>query len=231
MFGSSATKMSFLFGKKKTPAELLRENKRMLDRSIREIERERQGLQTQEKKLIAEIKKSAKQGQMGAVKVMAKDLIRTRHQITKFYALKSQLQGVSLRIQTLKSTQAMGEAMKGVTKAMRQMNRQMNLPALQRIMMEFEQQNERMEMVSEVMGDAIDDALEGDEEEEETEELVSQVLDEIGIDINSELVKAPTSSVAKPVANSKVAQVESAASDDGGIDSELQTRLDNLRKM
>lgn len=44
--------------------ELLRENKRMIDKSIREIERERQGLQTQEKKLIAEIKKSAKQGQM-----------------------------------------------------------------------------------------------------------------------------------------------------------------------
>lgn len=44
--------------------ELLRENKRMLDKSIREIERERQGLQTQEKKLISEIKKSAKQGQM-----------------------------------------------------------------------------------------------------------------------------------------------------------------------
>jgi len=30
---------------------------------------------------------------------MAKDLIRTRHQITKFYGLKSQLQGISLRIQ------------------------------------------------------------------------------------------------------------------------------------
>ena len=45
-------------------SELLRENKRMLDKSIREIERERQGLQAQEKKLIMEIKKSAKQGQM-----------------------------------------------------------------------------------------------------------------------------------------------------------------------
>jgi charged multivesicular body protein 2A len=56
--------MSFIFGKKKTPAELLRENKRMLDKSIREIERERQGLQNQEKKLINEIKKVAKQGQM-----------------------------------------------------------------------------------------------------------------------------------------------------------------------
>lgn len=45
-------------------AELLRENKRMLEKSIREIERERQGLQVQEKKLINEIKKVAKQGQM-----------------------------------------------------------------------------------------------------------------------------------------------------------------------
>lgn len=224
--------MSFIFGKRKTPAELLRENKRMLDKSIREIERERQGLQAQEKKLIVEIKKTAKQGQMGAVKVMAKDLIRTRHQITKFYALKSQLQGVSLRIQTLKSTQAMGEAMKGVTKAMGQMNRQMNLPALQKIMQEFERQNERMEMVSEVMGDAIDDALEGDEEEEETEELVNQVLDEIGIDINAELVKAPSTAVANTEATKKVAQAEAAAgTEDGGIDDELQARLDNLRKM
>ena len=35
----------------------------------------------------------------GAMKVMAKDLIRTRHSVTKFYGLKSQLQGVSLRVQ------------------------------------------------------------------------------------------------------------------------------------
>nr|GMC92671.1 vacuolar protein sorting-associated protein 2 homolog 1 [Ipomoea batatas] len=192
--------MSFLFGKKKTPAELLRENKRMLDKSIREIERERQGLQAQEKKLIAEIKKSAKQGQMGAVKVMAKDLIRTRHQIEKFYKLKSQLQGVSLRIQTLKSTQAMGEAMKGVTKAMGKMNRQMNLPALQRIMQEFEMQNEKMEMV----------------------------LDEIGIDMNSELLNAPSSAVAAPAAKTKVPQAEATGNDDGGIDSDLQAS-DRLR--
>ncbi|KAL6639577.1 hypothetical protein ACP70R_023307 [Stipagrostis hirtigluma subsp. patula] len=223
--------MSFLFGKRKTPAELLRENKRMLDRSIREIERERQGLQAQEKKLITEIKKTAKEGQMGAVKVMAKDLIRTRHQITKFYQLKSQLQGVALRVQTLKSTQAMGDAMKGVTKAMAQMNRQLNLPGLQKIMQEFERQNERMEMVSEVMGDAIDDALEGDEEEEETEELVNQVLDEIGIDINQELVGAPSVAVAQPAAAGRVAQAESAGNADSGIDADLQARLDNLRRM
>ncbi|KAH9622803.1 hypothetical protein KSS87_014321 [Heliosperma pusillum] len=167
----------------------------------------------------------------GAVRVMAKDLIRTRHQVDKFYKLKSQLQGVSLRIQTLKSTQAMGEAMKGVTKAMGQMNKQMNLPNLQKIMQEFERQNERMELTGEVMGDAIDDALEGDEEETETDELVNQVLDEIGIDINQELVNAPSSAVAAPAAKNKVAQAEATASDDTGIDDDLQARLDNLRRM
>ncbi|KAJ1401041.1 Snf7 family [Sesbania bispinosa] len=129
------------------------------------------------------------------------------------------------QIQTLKSTQAMGDAMKGVTKAMGQMNRQMNLPSLQRIMQEFERQNEKMELVSEVMEDAIDDALEGDEEEEETEDLVNQVLDEIGIDINSELLNAPSStSVTAPAAKNRVAQAESTGNDESGIDDDLQAR-------
>ncbi len=102
----------WLFGPRKTPADLLRENKRMLDKAIRELDRERTSLQVQEKKVVAEIKQLAKQNQLAAVRVMAKDLIRTRHSVTKFYALKSQLQGVSLRMQTLKSTQAMADAMR-----------------------------------------------------------------------------------------------------------------------
>ena len=46
------------------PAELLRENKHMLDKAIRELDRERLGLQNQDKKLITEIKKMAKANQM-----------------------------------------------------------------------------------------------------------------------------------------------------------------------
>jgi hypothetical protein len=45
-------------------AELLRENKRLIDKSIREIDRERNSLQMQENKLIMEMKKNAKNGQM-----------------------------------------------------------------------------------------------------------------------------------------------------------------------
>lgn len=219
--------------KRKTPAEMLRENKRMLDKAIRELDRERMGLQNQEKKIIAEIKKTAKDGQMDAVKVMAKSLVRNRHAVTKLYGLKSQLQAVSLRIQTLKSTQAMADAMKGATKAMGLMNKRMNLPAIQAVMREFEKQNERMEMTSEVMGDAIDDAMGGEDEEEETDELIGQVLDEIGISMNEKFMAAsvPTTAqaAATPAAPQPVA-AEAMEAGGGGIDMDLQARLDNLRK-
>uniref|UniRef100_A0A3B3BBM8 Charged multivesicular body protein 2A n=2 Tax=Atherinomorphae TaxID=1489913 RepID=A0A3B3BBM8_ORYME len=56
--------MEFLFGKRKTPEEMLRQNQRALNRAMRELDRERMKLEQQEKKIIADIKKMAKQGQM-----------------------------------------------------------------------------------------------------------------------------------------------------------------------
>jgi len=160
---------------------------------------------------------------MGAVKIMAKDLVRTRSYVQKFYKMKTELQAVSLRIQTMKSQQTMGEAMRGVTRVMMVMNRQMNLPAMQRIMMEFEKQSEKMDMKEEMMSDTLDDTLEGDNEQEETEEIIGQVLDEIGINLSSQLVDAPSNST------TKVSKKEAVAST-GGEDLDLQARLDNLRK-
>merc|ERR1719391_755345 len=60
----------------------------------------------------------AKAGQMDAVKIMAKDLVRTRKAIKKFMLMKANIQAVSLKIQTLKSQNSMAQAMKGVTKEM-----------------------------------------------------------------------------------------------------------------
>ncbi|CAB1312042.1 unnamed protein product [Coregonus sp. 'balchen'] len=151
--------MEFLFGKRKTPEEMLRQNQRALTRAMRDLDRERQRLEQQEKKIIADIKKMAKQGQMDAVKIMAKDLVRTRHYVKKFIMMKANIQAVSLKIQTLKSNNSMAQAMKGVTKAMATMNRQMKLPQIQKIMMEFERQSEIMDMKEEMMNDAIDDAM------------------------------------------------------------------------
>ena len=194
-----------------TPQERLRKHQRALEKTQRELDRERVKLENQEKKLVADIKKSAKNGQMGACKIQAKDLVRTRRfavwictpacfqavkgvledydadrglhrYIQKFYSMRTQLQAISLRIQTVRSNEQMMQSMKGATSLLGSMNRQMNLPALQRIAMEFEKENDIMDQRQEMMDDAIDDVT-GLEDEEEGEEVVKEVLDEIGVDL------------------------------------------------
>lgn len=83
--------MEWAFGKRMTVAERLRKHQRALDKAQRELERETTKLNNQEKKLVQEIKKSAKNGQMGAVKVQAKDLVRTRK-----YVMPSVVQAVAV---------------------------------------------------------------------------------------------------------------------------------------
>nr|ACO10416.1 Charged multivesicular body protein 2a [Caligus rogercresseyi]ACO11452.1 Charged multivesicular body protein 2a [Caligus rogercresseyi] len=222
--------MEWLFGRKMTPDEMLRKNQRALNKAMRELDRERSKMEQQEKKIIADIKKMAKAGQMDAVRIMAKDLVRTRRYVKKFMLMRANIQAVSLKIQTLKSQNSMAEAMKGVTRAMQNMNRQMKLPQIQQIMMEFEKQSEIMDMKEEMMSDCIDDALGDEEDEDESDAIVSQVLDELGLQLNDQLkdVPAGTSTLATPGANKEKKAV--AAGDVDDADADLQERLDALRR-
>lgn len=239
--------MSFLFGKRKTPQEMMREQQRLVQRSIREIDRERMTLQSNEKKTIAEIKKLAKQGQIPAAKILAKDLVRTRSYITKMYTMRAELQAVSMQLTTMKTTAAMNTAMAGATKAMMRMNAKMNLPAMQKITMEFQKQNEMMGMKEEMINDVLDDVT-GEDEDEESEDIVNQTLEEIGIDLGSSLADVPTSKVgtkasAQKARPQKVAVGGGAAraapapaadeDDDAGDDDDLgdlEARLQALKK-
>lgn len=244
--------MDWLFGKKISPDEMLRKNQRALNKAMRDLDRERMKMEQQEKKIIADIKKMAKEGQMDAVKIMAKDLVRTRRYIKKFMIMKANIQAVSLKIQTLKSQNTMAQAMKGVTKAMQNMNRQLNLPQIQKILNDFEKQSEIMDMKEEMINDAIDDAMEDEGDEEETDAVVGQVLDELGLQLGDQLGDLPTASgslsIAGGVKNTPAA-VAAGAAGGGGIstgagatggsgpssptsdaDADLQARLDKLRR-
>merc|ERR1719362_1881291 len=171
----------------------------------------------------------AKQGQMDAVKIMAKDLVRTRRYVKKFMLMRANIQAVSLKIQTLKSQNAMAQAMKGVTKAMQTMNKQMKLPEIQKIMMEFEKQ-------SEMMADVIDDAMGDEDDEEESDAIVTQVLDKLGLQLTDQMAAVPIADGSlAPAAKGKQAVAEGAGGGGGGAgttdaDADLQARLDDLRR-
>merc|ERR1712179_177895 len=164
----------------------------------------------------------AKQGQMDAVKIMAKDLVRTRRYVKKFMLMRANIQAVSLKIQTLKSQ-----------KAMQTMNKQMKLPEIQKIMMEFEKQTEIMDMKEEMMSDVIDDAMGDEDDEEESDAIVTQVLDELGLQLTDNLAAVPGAPVGSlaPAAKGKPAAVaEGGGAGTTDADAALQARLDDLRR-
>lgn len=91
--------VEWAFGKRMTPAEKLRKHKNSLKKTVRELEREQTKLTNQEKKLKEDIRRSAKDGHMGAAKIQAKDLVRTRKNIEKFAGMKIQVQTLALRLE------------------------------------------------------------------------------------------------------------------------------------
>ncbi|KAL1466196.1 hypothetical protein MTO96_050426 [Rhipicephalus appendiculatus] len=220
--------MEWLFGRKKSPEEMLRQNQRALNKAMRDLDRERAKMEQQEKKIIMDIKKMAKDNQMDAVKIMARDLVRTRRQVKKFILMRANIQAVSLKIQTLRSQNAMAQAMRGVTRAMQSMNKQLNLPQIQKIMQEFEKQSEIMDMKEEMMNDAIDDAMGDDEDEEESDAIVNEVLDELGLQLSEKLTDLPEAGGSLSAAAQKGKAAAPAAVSDA--DADLQARLENLRR-
>ncbi|KZS99326.1 SNF7 family protein [Sistotremastrum niveocremeum HHB9708] len=243
-----------LFGRTVTPAERLRQHQRALAKAQRELDRERTKLEQQEKKLIMDIKKSAKAGQMNACKVMAKDLVRTRRYVQKFYQMRTQLQAVGLRIQTLRSNQQMADAMRGATRAMASMNRGLNLPSIQRIMNEFEKESATMDMKEEMMSDAVDDVMddEAEDEEEEGDKIVKEILDEIGVSVQQQLSETPSGLASLSVSQANRPVAVAIGESEGPVgpapesrgnnekpstglaplndEDALQARLDNLRR-
>jgi len=208
--------------------EQLRQNKRVVNRAIREMDRERAALEREKAKIERDIKKLAKQNEMAAVRVLAKDLVRTRQYISKFHVMKSNLQSLSLKMQTMKTQHEMALAMGKMTKSMKRMNKKMNIQTITKIVTEFERENEKTEMTEEMMSDVIGDAFDDGEAEEEEDRIVNQVLDEIGITLTDDLQAAPSGAVKESAAQEKAAEPVAEA-DDAAV-SDLEARLNNLRR-
>ena len=187
--------------------------------ATRGIEKEIGALQLEEKKLVAEIKRTAKTGNEAATKILARQLIRLRQQIANLQGSRAQMRGIATHTQAMHAHSSVAVGLKGATKAMAAMNKKMEPAKQAKIIQDFQKQSAQMDMTTEMMSDAIDDALDNDEAEEETEELTNQVLDEIGVDVASQLSAAPKGRVA-----TKNAENDSSS----GIE-ELEKRLAALR--
>ncbi|KAL0383634.1 UNVERIFIED_CONTAM: Vacuolar protein sorting-associated protein 23 [Sesamum calycinum] len=185
-----------IFSRKPKPKEALRECKREMANATRGIEKEIHTLQLEEKRLVAEIKRTAKTGNEAATKILARQLVRLRQQIANLQGSRAQMRGIATHTQAMSAQTSVAVGIKGAGKAMAVMNKQIAPAKQAKVIREFQKQSMQMDMTTEMMSDAIDDALDNDEAEDETEELTNQVLDEIGVDVASQLSSAPKGKIA-----------------------------------
>ncbi|RWR88707.1 vacuolar protein sorting-associated protein 2 2 [Cinnamomum micranthum f. kanehirae] len=141
-----------------------------------------------------------------ATRILARQLVRLRQQITNLQGSRAQIRGVATHTQAMYANTSISVGMKGASKAMAAMNKQLAPAKQAKVMQEFQKQSAQMDMTIEMMSEVIDETLDKDEAEEETEELTNQVLDEIGVDIASQLSSAPKGRIA-----GKKAEVQNAA--------------------
>ncbi|EEB09292.1 vacuolar sorting protein Did4 [Schizosaccharomyces japonicus yFS275] len=186
----------WIFGKQRSPAEVMRAHQRQLNRAERELDREQLKLDQREKGLIREIKANAKAGNVGAARVQARDLMRLRNSRKRMQNTKTQLQAIGLRLTTVRSSDQMMSSMRSATTLLTRMNRSANLPALTRITQQFERENDMMEQRQDMIDEQFEEGLE-DEDEEEADELVDQVLDEIGVSLSQDLPSAAQANTTK----------------------------------
>ncbi|CAN6913360.1 hypothetical protein Bca4012_087506 [Brassica carinata] len=208
-----------------------------------------------EKRLVAEIKQTAKTGNEAATKILARQLVRLRQQITNLQGSRAQIRGVTTHTQALYASTSISSGMKGATTAMVAMNKvmislclgpshfffhitcnavftffQQMAPTKQaKVIKEFQKQSAQLDMTIEMMSEAIDETLDKDEAEEETEDLTNQVLDEIGVGVASQLSSAPKGRIATktaaPTTVNNKNDSESTEVDD------LERRLASLRRI
>lgn len=151
----------------------LRKNGRQIDRNINEL----QALQRKTKELI---KRSAKQNDLKAVRVYAKELYQINKQYTRMYTSKAQLDSITMKVEEAYKMKNLTNSMSVSTGIMKEMNSLVRLPQLQTTVIELEKELMKAGIITEMVDDTFEnlDMNEEDEMNEEVEEQVNKIIEE-----------------------------------------------------
>jgi len=176
-----------MFGKKPTIPEQAKAHSRELRKTDRELVRDRHKLESEEQRLVNEIRKNAHGGNKKAVEILAKQLVKVRNQKAQSLQASGQIQSLATQNTMMASNVKMANAMESTAKTMAKMNKAMNPAQMSKVTQQFTQEHMKLGITDDMIGETLEAALgqEGDSEEEDA--IVNQVLDEIGISLNQKV--------------------------------------------
>ncbi|XP_041828722.1 charged multivesicular body protein 3 [Melanotaenia boesemani] len=217
-----------LFGRtpEKPPKDLINEWSQKIRKEMRVIDRQIRDIQREQEKVKRSIKDAAKKGQKDVCVILAKEMIQSKRAVSKLYASKAQMNSVLLGMKNQLALLRVAGAMQKSTEVMKAMQSLVKIPEIQATMRELSKEMMKAGIIEEMMEDTFESMEDGEEMEEEAEEEVDKILFEITA---GALGKAP-SKVTEPLPELQPAGAAAALDDESEEDMEaMQSRLEALR--
>ncbi|XP_056623508.1 charged multivesicular body protein 3 [Triplophysa dalaica] len=218
-----------LFGKsqEKPPKDLINEWSLKIRKEMRVIDRQIRDIQREEEKVKRSIKDAAKKGQKDVCIILAKEIIQSKRAINKLYASKAQMNSVLLSMKNQLAVLRVAGALQKSTEVMKAMQSLVKIPEIQATMRELSKEMMKAGIIEEM----LEDTLGGMEDEDEMEEAAEAEVDKILFEITAgALGKAPnkvTDALPDPVPIGATAASEDEEEEED-IE-EMQSRLAALR--
>ncbi|XP_028657400.1 E3 ubiquitin-protein ligase RNF103 isoform X2 [Erpetoichthys calabaricus] len=215
-----------LFGKtpEKPPKELVNEWSLKIRKEMRVIDRQIRDIQREEEKVKRSVKDAAKKGQKDVCIILAKEVIHSRKAVNKLYASKAQMNSVLLSMKNQLSVLRVAGTLEKSTEVMKAMQGLVKIPEIQATMRELSKEMMKAGIIEEMLEDTFEGMEDQDEMEEEAEMEVDKILFEITAGALGKAPSKVTDALPEP-AGAAAASEEEPEED---IE-EMQSRLEALR--
>ncbi|CCG21606.1 Vps24 protein [Candida orthopsilosis Co 90-125] len=203
--------------------QLLRKNKRELDRSINQ-------LQPLKKKTEGLIRKSAKEKDYKTAKLYAKELININRQYNKLYTSRTRVESITMSINEQYSMNKLTKSIHSSTSIMRDVNSLIHIGAVSQTMQELSKELTKAGIINEMMDDMVDLDYEEDEElESESQEEVNKIIATLTEEKTSKVSEVPTTQLEAPHIEEEVPVTEEEDEEDTIAIDEIKQRLRALQ--
>jgi len=170
--------------------ERFSEQRRNLDRQIRQIRFEESNVQN-------EMKLAARRGDTECARILARAVVQAQHGRRRLEQMGANLQAMSMSMQQALSQARVIGLLNSVTPALKQMADTMNTPEQRRMFMGFQRELQKLGMVQELQDDSLNEALGIDELSDVAEAEVEKAMEEVINGVTGSMA-VPKSAAAKP---------------------------------
>ncbi|XP_023690161.1 charged multivesicular body protein 3 [Paramormyrops kingsleyae] len=217
-----------LFGKtnERPPKDLVNEWSLKIRKEMRVIDRQIRDIQREEEKVKRSIKEAARKGQKDVCVILAKEMIHSKKAVGKLYASKAQMNSVLLSMKNQLSVLRVSGALQRSTEVMKAMQNLVKVPEIQATMRELSKEMMKAGMIEEM----LEDTFESMDDEEEMEEMAEAEVDRILFEITAGALGKAPSNVTEPLPEPEPVGATAASEEEPEEDlEEMQSRLAALR--